>query len=153
MSTAAQVAANQANSQLSTGAKTEIGKAAAARNNFRHGLAPASAFWVLPSECQSDFNALLAAFHDEHQPATLTEEALVQALAEHDRLRHRALRLEESCFDYTTGQVIDAQKARPLSALSNHPRARLSQSLERPAKAKSRKAQGRNWLRTAAARA
>ena len=63
-----------------------------------------------PRESQSDFNALLAAFHDEHQPATLTEEALVQAMAEHDWLRHRALRLEESCFDYTTGQVIDAQK-------------------------------------------
>ncbi|MGH9696021.1 MAG: hypothetical protein ACRD5Z_17870, partial [Bryobacteraceae bacterium] len=110
MSTSAQIAANRANSQLSAGPVTETGKAAAARNNFRHGLAPASAFWVLPSECQSDFNALLAAFHDEHQPATLTEEALVQALAEHDWLRHRALRLEESCFDYTTGQVIDAQK-------------------------------------------
>jgi hypothetical protein len=110
MATPAQIAANQANSQLSTGPKTPTGQAAAARNNFRHGLAPASAFWVLPSECQTDFNNLLAAFRDEHQPATTTEEALVQAMAEHHWLRHRALRLEESCFDYTTGQIIDAQK-------------------------------------------
>jgi hypothetical protein len=62
------------------GPRTPTGQAAAARNNFRHGLAPASAFWVL-------------------QPATTTEEALVQAMAEHHWLRHRALRLEESCFD------------------------------------------------------
>jgi hypothetical protein len=110
MATAAQIAANRANSQLSTGPKTATGQAAAARNNFRHGLAPASAFWVLPSECQTDFDNLLAAFRDEHQPATTTEEALVQAMAEHHWLRHRALRLEESCFDYTTGQIIDAQK-------------------------------------------
>ena len=110
MSTSAQIAANQANSQLSTGPKSEAGKAAAARNNFRHGLSPSSQFWVLPSESQTEFNQLHAGFRDEHQPATLTEEALVQAMAEHHWLRHRALRLEESCFDYTTGQVIDAQK-------------------------------------------
>ena len=110
MSTAAQIAANQANSQLSTGPKTETGKATAARNNFRHGLAPSSEFWVLPSEMQSDFDRLLDGFRDEHRPTTPTEEALVQALAEHQWLRHRALRLEESCFDFTTGQVIDAQK-------------------------------------------
>jgi len=110
MSTSAQITANQANSQLSTGPKTEAGKAAAARNNFRHGLAPSSEFYVLPSEMQSDFDKLLDGFRDEHRPTTPTEEALVQALAEHHWLRHRALRLEESCFDFTTGQVIDAQK-------------------------------------------
>jgi hypothetical protein len=110
MSTAAQIDANRANSQLSTGPKTETGKAAAARNNFRHGLAPASAFRVLPSECQSDFDALLAAFRDEHQPVTQTEETLVEAMAEHHWLRHRALSLEESCFDFITGQVIDPQQ-------------------------------------------
>jgi hypothetical protein len=110
MSTAAQVAANRANSQLSTGAKTESGKAAAARNNFRHGLNPSTAFWVLPSESQTDFDRLLTSFREEHQPATETEETLVQAMAEHHWLRHRALRLEESCFDFTTGQSIDAPK-------------------------------------------
>ena len=110
MSTPAQIAANQANAQLSTGAKTEAGKAAAARNNFRHGLTPASEFWVLPCESQTDFLKLLAQFQQEHQPETPTEEALVQALAEHHWLRHRAMRLEEACFDYTTGQIIDERK-------------------------------------------
>src|SRR5690349_13444683 len=110
MSTPAQIAANQANAQLSTGAKTEAGKAAAARNNFRHGLSTSTEFWVLPSERQTDFLKLLAQFQQEHQPETPTEEALVQAMAEHHWLRHRAMRLEEACFDFTTGQIIDERK-------------------------------------------
>jgi len=109
MSTQAQIAANQANAQLSTGPKSEAGRAAA-RNNFRHGLTPSSEFWVLPSESQTQFLRLLAEFQQEHQPTTPTEEALVQAMAEHHWLRHRAMRLEESCFDYTTGQIIDERK-------------------------------------------
>ena len=110
MSTQAQIAANRANAQLSTGAKTEAGKAAAARNNFRHGLTPSSEFWVLPSESQTQFLRLLAQFQQEHQPETPTEEALVQAMAEHHWLRHRAMRLKEACFDFTTGQIIDDRK-------------------------------------------
>jgi hypothetical protein len=65
---------------------------------------------VLPSESQTQFDQLLAQFQQEHQPETPTEEALVQAMAEHHWLRHRAMRLEESCFDYTTGQIIDERK-------------------------------------------
>ena len=110
MSTPAQVAANQANSQLSTGPTSPAGKAAAARNNFRHGLSTSSEFWVLPSESQHDFLKLLAEFQQEHQPTTPTEEALVQAMAEHHWLRHRAMRLEHSCFDYHTGELIDDRK-------------------------------------------
>src|SRR5690349_936014 len=110
MSTQAQIAANQANAQLSTGPKSEAGRAAAARNNFRHGLTTSSEFWVLPCESQTDYLKLLAQFQQEHQPETPTEEALVQALAEHHWLRHRAMRLEEACFDYTTGQIIDERK-------------------------------------------
>src|SRR5690348_6453289 len=110
MSTQAQIAANQANAQLSTGPTSEAGRAAAARNNFRHGLTTSSEFWVLPCESQTDYLKLLAQFQQEHQPETPTEEALVQAMAEHHWLRHRALRLEEACFDYTTGQIIDERK-------------------------------------------
>jgi len=62
MSTQAQIAANQANAQLSTGPKSEAGRAAATRNNFRHGLATPSEFWVLPSKSQHDYVKLLAEF-------------------------------------------------------------------------------------------
>lgn len=66
MSTESQIQANRENAKLSSGPKTEIGKAVSALNNTRHGLT--GAFHVLGSESQSDFDALLAAFREEHQP-------------------------------------------------------------------------------------
>ena len=71
MSTESQIRANRENAQLSTGPKTEAGKATAALNNTRHGLT--GAFRILPTESQSDFDALLAAFREEHKPETVTE--------------------------------------------------------------------------------
>ena len=56
MSTTAQIAANQANSQHSTGAKTETGKAASAQNNSKHGLT--GRFAVLPTENQAEFDEI-----------------------------------------------------------------------------------------------
>jgi len=110
MSTSAQIAANRANAELSTGPKTEQGKAASSRNRITHGLASASAFKVLPTESQFEFDELLAGFRGEHRPLTPTEGALVQAMAEHHWLRNRALSLEAVCFDNITGQVTDAQR-------------------------------------------
>jgi hypothetical protein len=96
MSTAAQIAANQANSQLSTGPRTEEGKAASARNNFRHGLC--GAFLIQSWENAADYDSLLDGLRDEHQPVTPTEALLVERMAQHWWLGQRALRLQEFCF-------------------------------------------------------
>ena len=66
MSTAAQIAANQANAQHSTGPRTETGKAAAAQNARKHGLSGKS-FVILPGqeEAFADFESGLRA---EFQP-------------------------------------------------------------------------------------
>ena len=108
MSTDSQIEANRENAKLSTGPKSEAGKAASALNNTRHGLA--GAFRVLPTESQSEFDALLAILRDEHQPATFTETTLVEAMAQHHWLRQRALHLESSCYDPTTGQIADPKQ-------------------------------------------
>ena len=108
MSTESQIEANRENAKLSTGPKSEAGKAAAALNNTRHGLA--GAFRVLPTESQSDFDALLAILRDEHRPATFTETTLVEAMAQHHWLRQRALNLESSCYDPATGQIADPKQ-------------------------------------------
>jgi hypothetical protein len=108
MSTESQIEANRENAKLSTGPKSETGKAASALNNTRHGLA--GAFRVLPTESQSEFAALLAILRDEHQPATFTETTLVDAMAQHHWLRQRALHLESSCYDPTTGQIADPKQ-------------------------------------------
>lgn len=108
MSTSAQIAANRANAESSTGPRTQEGKAASSLNRVIHGLA--GEFRVLASEFQSEYDALLAAFREEHQPATPTETELVEGMAQHHWLRNRALRLESSCFDATTGQLDDEKR-------------------------------------------
>jgi hypothetical protein len=96
MSTAAQVAANQANAQRSTGPVTTEGKAASARNNFRHGLA--SGQLIVPGEDPAEFEALAESLFNEHNPATPTEENLVLCMAQHFWLGQRAIRLQNEAF-------------------------------------------------------
>lgn len=97
MSTEAQLAANRANSQLSTGPKTEDGKAASSKNNFRHGFT--GAFAILPWEKQEDFNTLLDELRTEHQPSTITETLLLEKMAQSYWLSQRAIKLQQiSCF-------------------------------------------------------
>jgi hypothetical protein len=121
VSTESQIEANRENAKLSTGPRTQAGKAAAALNNTRHGLT--GAFRILPAESQSDFDALLAALCEEHNPETVTETVLVEAMAEHHWLRRRALTLELSCYD-TAGQITnEKQLALCLRYQTTHERA------------------------------
>ena len=57
MATDAQILANQQNAQHSTGPKTDDGKAASCKNNFRYGLTGAS-FTVLPFEDQDEYDQI-----------------------------------------------------------------------------------------------
>ena len=110
MSSAAQVSANCANAQLSTGPQTETGLAAIAHNNFRHGLA--SAFVVLPSENHAAYDDLLLNLNLEFSPSTETEEILVTAMAQHHWLTQRALRLQQPLFEAAleTGAAPEAKQ-------------------------------------------
>jgi hypothetical protein len=97
MPSSAQITANQANAQRSTGPKTPEGLAASARNNFRHGLT--GAFIVLRWEKQEDFDALLESLRNEHAPSTCTETLLVQRMAQHYWLSQRAIHIQELCLN------------------------------------------------------
>ncbi len=96
MSTAAQIAANQANAKLSTGPKTKEGKTASAQNNFRHGLS--GAFLIQEWEDGDKYDQLLEGLRREHQPSAPTQALLVERMAQHWWLGQRALRLQELCF-------------------------------------------------------
>ena len=98
----ARKAANQANAQLSTGPKSEEGKAIVSQNNFRHGLS--GAFQVLASESQQDFDALAGKLSAEHNPVNPLEAELVEEMARHLWLARRAVSLQEKCFD-ANGEV------------------------------------------------
>lgn len=98
MSTPAQVAANQANAQLSTGPKSEEGKAAIAHNNFRHGLS-GGIFCVADFENRGEYDALHLELAREYTPQTPTEEMLVEKMAQSYWLRRRALGLQNLCVE------------------------------------------------------
>ncbi len=97
MSTHAQIAANQANAQHSTGPRSEQGKAASSQNHLKFGFT--GLFAVLPWENQEKFDALAKALHRQHGPGTEFETDLVQKMAQHYWLSQRALILQEMCFD------------------------------------------------------
>ena len=95
MSTAAQIAANQANSQLSTGPITEAGRAASSRNNFRHGFRSQSV--LLPGDDPAEYDALLAELTAHFGPDDLTDERFVREMADADwRLRRVRQYLESA---------------------------------------------------------
>jgi hypothetical protein len=94
MATQAQVNANQANSQKSTGPKTEEGKARSSKNRLSHGFASSTRF--VPGEDPEKFNLLLDDLISEYQPATPTEQILVEQMAHHHWISLRATRLQDS---------------------------------------------------------
>ena len=73
-------AINRANSEHSTGPRTETGKQRSSLNALRHGLTARTA--VLPSEDPSAYQQHCSQFLDEYQPATPTETHLVGELAD-----------------------------------------------------------------------
>ena len=102
----AQLTANRANAQLSTGPKTEAGRAVSSQNRTTHGLTRHNGTFVLLSTEDPDgFVALKAALAEEHQPSTETESILVNAMAESHWLAQRAQTLQAGCFDPQTGQI------------------------------------------------
>ena len=56
-------------------------------------------FFVLKTEDQAQYDALLAGFMDEYQPSTLTEKILVEQMAQHLWLSRRGQRLADDSME------------------------------------------------------
>ena len=108
MSTAAQINANQLNSQKSTGPTSAAGKESSSQNRRAHGLG--GKFVVLPTENQAEFEDLLQHFDNDYKPSIASEIVLVEKMAESRWLSERALRLQNTCFDPNTGEIADEKK-------------------------------------------
>jgi hypothetical protein len=137
MSSEAQIAANRVNSLHSTGPNTSEGKAAVSQNNFRHGLA--GMFAVLPSEDSERYQQLLDGLRDEHQPSTITEQMLVEKMAQHFWLSQRAQMLVDLSMDLDNSVNHEKQFALFLRYQTTNDRA-FPQVPRSVAKAQSRKA-------------
>jgi len=102
----AQLNANRANAKLSSGPKTEAGRAASSQNRTTHGLARHNgAFVLLSTEDPNGFEALKASLTAEHLPTTETESILINGMAESHWLANRAQTLQHTCLDPQTGQI------------------------------------------------
>jgi len=80
MSTAVQIAANQKNSQLSTGPTSEAGKAKSSLNAVKSGLTGRTV--LLPGDDAALYEAHLSHFVESYAPAGDDERNLVQSLAD-----------------------------------------------------------------------
>jgi hypothetical protein len=78
MATLSQLLANQQNAQLSTGPRTESGKAASSRNHLTLGLYTKTDY-VKPEECEL-YTAFCDTMRAELNPETLLEETLVSEI-------------------------------------------------------------------------
>jgi hypothetical protein len=80
MSTPAQIAANQANSKLSTGPTSEIGRKIVSANSVKHGFC-AKVHTLLPGE-EEPFAQHLQEYNKAYAPMGAPEEDLVRSLAD-----------------------------------------------------------------------
>ena len=98
MSTAAQIAANRANAQRSTGPRTDPGKAKTRQNALRHGLC--AGIPKMTDESDEQMDSLLDMLREEHEPVGATEEILVYKMAEHFFFGKRASYLLSEQLDW-----------------------------------------------------
>jgi hypothetical protein len=118
----AQLAANRANAQLAHGPTTDEGKAISSRNHTSHGLtaAPSPNYRVLPEEDQSAYDASVAAYQAEWQPATATEHDLVRRLASSAWMRDRATRFQDRIIIENAGAVMNTDTRKQFELLARY---------------------------------
>ena len=96
MATPNQIAANKQNAQKSTGPKSDEGKAKSSLNRLSHGLT--SNATIVADEDPEEFKALLFDLMGEYDPATPTEQILVEKMALNQWLSLRGFRLQGEAF-------------------------------------------------------
>jgi hypothetical protein len=96
MATNAQLNANRANAQLSTGPTSDAGKSTSSRNALKTGLTGRTV--LLPAEDAALYEAHVASFHERYQPSGEAEQNLVQSLADTEWRLQRIPSLEAGIY-------------------------------------------------------
>jgi hypothetical protein len=92
----AQVAANRANAQLSSGPKSSAGKAKSSLNALSHGLTSKTV--VMAGEDNAEYARLLSSCTNRHAPANEEELRLVQSMVDGTWRLNRMTRLESAIY-------------------------------------------------------
>ena len=96
MATEKQIAANRANAQKSCGPTSPEGKQKSSMNRLSWGFC--SNTILIPGEDPAEFDGLLNDLLAQHQPANVTEQILVEKMAQNKWLSDRAFRLQSYAF-------------------------------------------------------
>jgi hypothetical protein len=106
MASAAQMIANKANAQASTGPRTEAGKTTARFNSLRHGLT--SSQLVLPHENQEEYDGHRAATIEALDPSGEHEHALAERVVQTYWRMQRFYRIENAFLAQRMNAVSEA---------------------------------------------
>jgi len=107
----AQLAANRANAQLSTGPVTQAGRETSARNALKTGLTGRTV--LLPSDDAAEYNRRLENAFTVHAPVTEEEQTLVQSLVDTDWRLQRIVTLESAIYLKGHIEFADAHPDQP----------------------------------------
>jgi hypothetical protein len=121
MATAAQINANRANAQKSTGPRSAEGKSASRFNALNHGIDAASV--VIPGEDPAEYEALAADYHRDFRPQSPSELFHVETMIRADWQKRRLRLVEADLFRTLLAETPGASLAAAL--LSESPAARL----------------------------
>src|ERR1017187_7502935 len=127
MATPAQIAANRANAQMSTGPRSAEGKSASRFNALKHGIDAASI--VIPGEDPADYDALAADYLSDFRPQSPSESFHVQTMLRADWQKPRLLRVEADLSRTLLAETPGASLAAAL--LSDSPAAKLLARVQR----------------------
>ena len=92
----AQMNANRANAQHSSGPRSETGKATSSKNALKTGLTGATV--LLPSDDAIIYQAFVESIYQQYTPATDQENRLTQLIADTEWRIHRIAPLEAGIF-------------------------------------------------------
>ena len=96
MATPAQITANRANAQKSTGPRSAEGKSASRFNALKHGIDAASI--VIPGEDPADYDALAAHYLHEYRPQSASESFHVDTMIRADWHKRRLQNVEADLY-------------------------------------------------------
>ena len=121
MATPAQITANRANAQKSTGPRSVEGKSASRFNALKHGIDAASI--VIPGEDPADYDALVAQYLHEYRPQSASESFHVDTMLRADWHKRRLQIVEADLYHTVLAESPDNSLAAVL--LAESPAAKL----------------------------
>ena len=127
MASPAQINANRANAQKSTGPRSAEGKSASRFNALKHGMDAASI--VIPGEDPAEYEALAAHYLDEYHPQSASESFHVDAMLRADWQKRRLQSVEGDLY---RSIIAESSNATLIAALlSDSPAAKLLARVQR----------------------